>query len=288
MEKQNFIEKIINKLYSTVIILFLFIVALFFDVVYIQKVVLSKFTITVLRALNANIIFDFDDAIFIYKDMIHLLTNSACVIVSNSFLKNFASKYNRRVYKLISPVEIDGRPFQKKDNLITLGWIGSPETSKYLYQLIPVFKSLKEKFENLNIEFMGAEKNRYFELLNIKITEWSLEREKGYLQKVDIGIMPLIDDELSRGKAGYKLLQYMAAGIPCVASPVGINKEIVESGKNGFLANMPDEWLDKLSLLIRDTSLRQRFGQEGRRLSEEFYSYNVNVPRLIEVFQNIL
>lgn len=287
MKKQSFIAKIISKLYTMSIVLFLFILAPFFDAIYIQKVMLSKFTIMVLKVLNGNIIFDFDDAIFIYKDITHLLKNSVCVIVSNKYLKEFASRYNRRVYELISPVKVDSHYFQKNDNLITLGWLGSPETSKYLYQLIPVFKSLKEKFENLNIEFMGTDKNKYFESSDIKITEWSIEGEKKYLERINIGIMPLIDDEWSRSKCGYKLLQYMAMGIPCVASPVGINKEIIEDGLNGFLANTPDEWLDKLSLLIRDILLCQKLGKEGRRLAEELYSYKVNAPRLIEILQNI-
>jgi glycosyltransferase involved in cell wall biosynthesis len=287
MKKQNFISKIISKLYSAGKLILLFIMAPFFDVVYIQKVALSKFAIAVLRVLNSNIIFDFDDAIFIHKDVTHLLRSSACVIVSNKYLKSFVSGHNERVYELISPVKVDSRAPLKKDTFITLGWSGSPQTSKYLYPLISVFKILKEKFENLNIEFMGAEKNRCFKALDIKITQWSIEGEKEYLRRMDIGIMPLTDDRFSQAKAGYKLLQYMAVGIPGVASPVGINRDIIKNGRNGFLAQTPNEWVDKLSLLIENALLRKRLGQQGRILAEKLYSYRVNAPRLIEILKSV-
>lgn len=107
MKKQNFFEKVFSKLYSTIAIVSLFIFSPFFDVIYIQKVTLSKFTIMVLKALNDNIIFDFDDAIFIYKDITHLLENSTRVVVSNKYLKEFASRYNKRVYELVSPVTVN-------------------------------------------------------------------------------------------------------------------------------------------------------------------------------------
>ncbi len=289
MKKISFIEEIAAKLYSAVNVLLLFIIAPFFEIVYIQKVVLSKFSIRVLKALNSNIVFDFDDAIFLYQDIIHVLRNSVAVIVANKSLKEFASRYNNRVYELISPVEVkaDSQSFRKNGSLVTLGWIGAPQTARYLYQLIPVLQRLKEKFKNLNIEFMGVGQNKHFESLDIKIREWSIEREKEYLRSLDIGIMPLTDDGVSRAKAGYKLLQYMAVGIPCVASPVGINKEIIRDGSNGFLANTPAEWLDRLSLLITDAALRQTLGQEGRRLAEELYSYRVCSFRLMEILNKV-
>lgn len=288
MKKQNFVEKIVSKLYSMLMVLFLFIAAPFFDVIYIQKVILSRFSIKILKILNGNIVFDFDDSLFLYNDIGYLLKDFTCVIVSNKYLKEFASRYSRRVYELVTPVEVDGHHFQKDGDSVTLGWIGSPQTSKFLYQVVPIFKSLKERFKDLKIEFMGINKNKDFELLlGIKTTEWSLEEEKRFLERISIGIMPLLHDESSKGKCGYKLLQYMANGIPCVASPIGINKEIVKNGINGFLVDTPDEWLDKLSLLISNASLRQEMGQRGLELVEGLYSYRVTAPRLIEILRCI-
>ena len=107
------------------------------------------------------------------------------------------------------------------------------------------------------------------------------------LQDFDIGIMPLADDEWSRGKGGYKLLQYMAIGIPCVASPVGTNNRIILEGINGFLSSSEDEWMKKLSLLIENSDLRYRMGIAGRKIAEENYSLKVAVPKMARILRLI-
>jgi len=97
--------------------------------------------------------------------------------------------------------------------------------------------------------------------------------------------MPLLDDEWSKGKGGYKILQYMAMGIPCVASPVGVNKEIIKDGASGFLATTQDEWVEKLSSLIGDRALRLRMGREGREIAREQYSYEKNLSKLVSILE---
>jgi len=286
-ENKNFIAKVVNRIYSTGAVLAMLILAPFFDVVYIQKVALFKFTIMLLRALNKNIVFDFDDAVFIYQDITYMLQKAAGVVVSNRHLKRYASRYNKKVYELISPVEIGTSPFQGDDNSVTLGWIGSPAGVRYLSPLTLVFKSLKEKFQKLNIEFMGINRYGQLEPLSdiVKLAEWSLEGEKRFLGGINIGIMPLLDDEWSKGKGGYKILQYMAMGIPCVASPVGVNKEIIKDGASGFLATTQDEWVEKLSSLIGDRALRLRMGREGREIAREQYSYEKNLSKLVSILE---
>jgi len=289
MGDENIIEKIINKLYSGCVMLSLFMLAPFFNLVYIQKVYISKFSMKILRILNNKVTFDFDDAVYLYKNITYLLTTASAVIASNDYLKTIAFDYNNQTYKLITPVNVHNKQhLVKENNAVILGWIGSIGTSKYLNPLIPVFKKLTEKFKNLKIIFMGCSKNEGFELFGINVIDWSLEGEKKYLGEINIGIMPLEDDEWSRAKSGYKLLQYMAAAIPCVASPVGVNKEIVKNGVNGFLANTPDEWLDKLSALVVDASLRKKMGQEGLSLAETLYSYEVTSPKLIEILSSVI
>ena len=288
ISKQNIIEKLIGKLYSGVIVLVLFMLAPFFDIIYIQKVALSKFSATVLKALNSSIIFDLDDAIFIYQDITYLLRKSACVVTSNKYLEDFALKYNKRIYRLVTSVKVEGGFFERNGSSVTLGWLGSPDASKYLRELIPVLERLKENFAELYIEFVGIDKQIYFgEKLDIKKTKWSLGIEKEYLKRVSIGIMPLIDDEWTRGKSGYKLIQYMSMCIPCVAASIGINKEIIKDGVNGFLVNTPEEWFDRLTLLISDVSLRQKMGKEGFRLAKEMYSYNANAPKFIKILNEV-
>lgn len=284
LKKDTPLEYLFEILYKIYIIGKLFVLSKRYDVISVQKVILPKVIWNILKTLNENIIFDFDDAIYRYKDIAYLVRGAKAVIVSNRFLREFASRYNENVHELISPVTIPN-PTSHIPNpkTITLGWIGSPETSRYLYPLMPVFKELKQRFNNLKIEFMGSGKNKHFESLDIKISDWSIEGEKGCLENIDIGIMPLENDEWSRSKAGYKLLLYMSRGVPCVASPIGINNEIIKNNISGYLAETPEEWMEKLSLLIKDYPLRQRLGGEGLRTAEESYSYGVCAPKILEV-----
>ena len=264
-----------------------FVVSKRYDIIFVQKVMLPKILFRMLKALNKNIVFDFDDAIYLYKDIGYILKYAATVIVSHKEFEQFACKHNTNVHYLISPVDVNNRVLPRKKNFATLGWVGSPETSKYLSIILPVLKDLKDEFKNLNIEFMGAERNKSFENLGVKIAEWSVEKQDRFLNEIDIGIMPLEQNEWSSKKAGYKLLLYMSRGIPCVASPVGINTYLVTNGKNGYLAETTKEWFDRLSLMIKDSTLRERMGQEGRRLVERYYSYKVCGPKMLEILAGV-
>ena len=115
--------------------------------------------------------------------------------------------------------------------------------------------------------------------------EWSEATEVGELQRLSIGIMPVLDKPFQRGKCGYKLIQYMACGLPVVASPVGVNSEIVRPGLNGALADTPEEWLAALAQLADDPALRTRLGGEGRKRVEDRYSLQAQAPRLISILQ---
>lgn len=258
-----------------------------YDVIFVQKVILPKPVWDLLRALNRRIVFDFDDAIYLYKDITYLLKDAAVVLVSNRSLKEFASRYSKNVYELVSPVSIKKEASSKRETGVTLGWMGSPETSRYLYPLMPVFKELKEKFRNLKIEFTGSRKDKNFDSLNITMRDWSLEGEKAHFECANIGIMPLENDEWSRSKAGYKLLLYMSKGLPCVASPVGINNEIIKDGVSGYLAEAPEEWSKKLSMLIEDRALREKLGREALKKVEKFYSYEVCAPRMLNILTGL-
>ena len=109
---------------------------------------------------------------------------------------------------------------------------------------------------------------------------WSLARQDAAVAELDIGIMPLDENSpFTRGKCSYKLLQYMAAGVPCVASPVGMNAEVVESGENGFLASTPAEWSEAFERLASSTELRERLGRAGRRRIEASHTYPATADR---------
>lgn len=121
--------------------------------------------------------------------------------------------------------------------------------------------------------------------VEVESKRWSARSEVEDLKSFDVGVMPLPDDAWSRGKCGLKALQYM--GVPTVVSPVGVNTEIVDNGRNGFLASDAAEWVEKLSLLLSDEDLRARFAKEGRRTVEDRYSAKVQAPRVAEILQRV-
>ena len=113
------------------------------------------------------------------------------------------------------------------------------------------------------------------------------EAEAEWLGSIDIGIMPLEDDDWSRGKCAFKLLQYMAAGVPTVSSPVGMNAEVIVDGVNGLLAETESEWSEKLLALAEDADLRKKLGASGRRTVEEEYSLGVCLGRLEGILESV-
>ncbi|MCJ7646241.1 glycosyltransferase family 4 protein, partial [bacterium] len=121
--------------------------------------------------------------------------------------------------------------------------------------------------------------------LNIVWHRWQAKKELEELQSLDIGVMPLFDNQFTRGKCGFKALLCMACGIPVVVSPVGGNSEIITDGINGFLAATEDEWVGKLSRLIEDGDLRKKMGMRGRETVEEKYSIRMNIPKVIEALR---
>lgn len=168
----------------------------------------------------------------------------------------------------------DGRP-------LTVGWIGSPSTAAYLRLIEEALAAVQRRHDVAlrligagDIELQGVEAER---------VAWSEEEEVAQIASLDVGIMPLPDAPWERGKCGYKLIQYMACGLPVVASPVGVNRDIVRQGENGFLAETADEWAEALSALARDQGLRQRMGEQGRRQVAERYTLDVQAPRLREL-----
>jgi glycosyltransferase involved in cell wall biosynthesis len=117
--------------------------------------------------------------------------------------------------------------------------------------------------------------------------QWRADTEVEDLREVDVGLMPLSDDEWSQGKCGGKALQYMALGIPPIVSPVGVNARIVRDGVNGFHARTEDDWVDRIATLLRDCSLRRALGSEARRTIETSYSARIQVPRIARVFREV-
>jgi len=287
---KSFKQIILHKLYSTMQVVKLLFLAPFFNVVFVQKVLLPEPLQSLLKLLNRNLVFDFDDAIFIseiYQDnkfvqrFIAMLKISKCVLLENDFAYDFCAKYNRNITMITGPIDVNRYTLRNSgDNgKVVIGWIGSQDTVGYLLRLYPVLKRLALK-HNIIFEIIGA-RNVSIDCVEVTMKDWSLETEVGNLHDFDIGIMPLNDDNWSRGKGGYKLLQYMAIGIPCVASPIGVNQKIIREDVNGYLASDEENWERKLGILIEDRALRSRMGASGRQIAVNEYSFEANIDKFI-------
>lgn len=259
-----------------------------YSTVFIQRFFMTPWFLNRCKAKNKKVIFDFDDAIYISTvdqqaeaKTISMLEAADLVITSCPVLNDFSRKVNKNSKIITSPV--DGKkifPAFKKESAITIGWMGSEWTSKYLSVLEPVFNLLSQKYK-FRLLLVGANKLLKFNC-ETKHEEWRLESENRYLNEMDIGIMPLSDNEFEQAKGGFKLFQYMAAGKPILASPVGINKDIVLQGENGFLCATEADWYNSLSYLIENETERIKMGERGREVFEEKYSLDVCVVTLIE------
>lgn len=169
---------------------------------------------------------------------------------------------------------------------ITIGWIGSPSTSKYLNLVGEPLKELANRY-GLNCVAVGADPIQ-LRGTPFKAVDWSEDREAQLVSTFDIGIMPLEASQWELGKCAYKIIQYMAAGVPVVASPVGMNIEVIGRAQCGALAGSNEQWLVELERLIMDPQLRTAMGERGRAAVEEFYSVQAQAPRLAAMWRDVV
>ena len=256
------------------------------------------------KQTKAKLIFDFDDSIWLQDEnpnqsLFQKLKNPAktgkiisycdLTIAGNEYLANYAENHSDNIS--IIPTTIDLEEYTKvevkKDNRVCIGWSGSFSTIKHFESSLEALKVLKEKYKDqIYIKVIGDGKYENMEL-GIKGLPWIAATEVPDLCEIDIGIMPLPDDNWSKGKCGLKGLQYMALEIPTIMSPVGVNSDIIIDGKNGFLAGTVKEWVDKLSILIEDDNLRKEIGKAGRKTVEKDFSVEANKDKWLNVFKNL-
>lgn len=213
------------------------------------------------------------------------------VIVGNSYLADYARQYNPNVFVIPTTIDTDyyvPQKVEEKADRVCIGWTGSSTTLKHFSLAVPVLRKLREKYgERLTFRLISDELFEG-ELPGLENVRWNKDSEVKDLMAIDIGIMPLPDDAWSRGKCGFKGLQYMALGKPAVMSPVGVNTDIIDPGRNGFLANTPEEWEDVLSRLIENPSLRQKIGEEGRKTVVERFSFHSQKERYVQIYHDVI
>jgi len=255
---------------------------------------------------KARLVFDFDDAIWNHdvsdanrkfgwlKDpgkTSRIIEMSDLVIAGNQYLADYASKYNKNV--VIIPTTIDTQEYRSEkvnenQDKVVIGWSGSITTIRHFELAIPFLKKLREKYgDKLVIKVIG-DGNYKNNGLGIIGLPWKKEDELQELSTFDIGIMPIPDDDWSKGKCGLKGLQYMALEIATVMSPVGVNSDIINDGVNGFLASDVNEWVTKVSRLIDDAGLRKQLGRAARETVEKQYSVKSQQQVYLDTFNKLL
>lgn len=245
------------------------------------------------------VIVDFDDAIFHMYDrhrsrlVRRLLSNklrpllrlASTVTVGNDYLRHYVERFNPAVTVIPTVVDTDRYvPEERTDTRPpVVGWIGSPSTWRYMEEILSdILPTIRQAGASFRAVGAGPQAQRWTEIESIP---WTEATEIAEVQRMDIGVMPLPQEDWARGKCGYKLIQYMACGLPTIASPVGVNSTIVQQGKTGYLASTSDQWKTALQRLLDDYNLRRRLGQAGRDRVVDHYSLASQEARLLQTFE---
>jgi glycosyltransferase involved in cell wall biosynthesis len=277
------------------------------DVVVMQKLVLQPAFVRLVKRFAKHIIFDFDDAIYTPPDpqahdeqtrsfyrvrkerLNYTLQSVRRVIVGSHYLAAYARQHQPCVDIIPSSIDIEQYTVKRERTEafpITIGWIGSPENLADLKPIQQAMHKISERYHGTVVFKVVSSEPPTFDGTPIEFEQWSLEGEQKFLHSFDIGIMPLRDTERSRGRCAFKALQYMAIGLPVVASPVGTACEVVEHGITGFLADTPEAWEASLVQLIEDPHLRLRLGSAGRAKVQAQYSIQSNALLLEQSLRN--
>lgn len=261
-----------------------------FDVVYLQKKTPTRLFVYLLRRAAKRLVYDFDDAIYYRQNELsdptraidkrrrrrfqYIVKQCDHVIAGNRILSDEALKYTDHCSVVPSGVETEGVPhkdYSADPTVFSIGWVGTSVNLPYLAQLAPIFAALAKQhsiqvriISSASVELPGVD---------TVFVPWAIDTQEAEITKFDVGVMPLSDNPHARGKCAYKLLQYMAAGIPSVASDVGINREVLERGDCGLIANDTAGFQHALATLITDPALCRTFGENALIDVHKHYSY---------------
>jgi len=255
------------------------------------------------QVLGKPLILDLDDATFVsyvsptYGRFIAplkwfgktdaLIRWADAIIAGNQRIAQYVSDRGKPVTVLPTVVDTDiFTPKEEPTGLPTLGWIGSHSTFPFVKTILPVLEELG-KSHRFCLKLVGGTETVRLPHVEVVCHPWRLDREVEDFRSLDIGLYPMIADEWSVGKSGFKAIQYMAVGIPTVASAVGTVTEIVEDGVTGFLVRTPDEWLDRLARLLEDPALRRRMGLAARQRALERFSLPEQAARLRDLIMSV-
>lgn len=249
-----------------------------YDAVILQREMISTLS-TLEKYLPKPVFFDVDDAIFLYRNgnaARRISKLCSAVVCGNRYLGENFSKWNSNIYVIPTGVNTDIlRPNTRIENSKKIiGWIGVAKNYRYLKLIEPALSKILKKYPDVHLQIISNKYPEFLEHLKLQLDFqlWHPGIENKLLPQFTVGIMPLADSEWVKGKCAFKMLQYMAAGIPVVATPIGVNLELFLSGNIGLPASNNDEWVEALETLLNSADERRIIGLNGRRLVEEKYS----------------
>lgn len=265
----------------------------YYDIIFLQRKLLSFPYFLILRLLAKKIIYDFDDAIFLNKmgevSKSRLLRfslickKSDCIFAGNNYLKKNAKKYNKNIYMI--PTCLDTKKYIVKHNksnyFFDLVWIGSKSTSKYLIEIIPELEKANLKLKNLrilNISDVSLES----ELIPIKNIKWSEKSQYENIKSAHIGLAPLDKSNWSKGKCAFKVLQYASAGLPIISSNFGVNKTLIEDYNVGLLVKNKKDWLKNIEFIKNNKAAYKKFSINAYKMSR-LYDLEANYKKIKKI-----
>jgi len=273
--------------------------------VIVQRRLLAGWQRTLLRRATRRLLFDFDDAMFLrdsyaarglhdrrrLRRFAGMVRCADAVIAGNTFLAEQAAEWTDERSIQVIPTCVDperyplAEPSRQGDG-VELVWVGSSSTLRGLQAIAPLLEKIGRNVPGVRLKLLC---DRFLTLRHLPVlpVPWTEANEATEIARADIGISWLPDDAWSRGKCGLKVLQYLAAGLPVIANPVGVQIEMVRHGETGILARMPEQWIEAVRRLAEDVELRRRMGRAGRRLVETRYSVAVGAARWIRVLDRL-
>ena len=274
------------------------------DVVVVQKQLFGRATLKALMVANPRLVYDFDDALYAphgddatparlqSRELLdEVLARARLVIAGNDELGCYAMARARRVAVVPTVVDTElyraSRPRSRPDDSVVIGWIGTAANLGYLDSLRDTIRKIQREGP-VPTEFrVISSRPPDWPGVDVSFRRWTLERAIDDIADLDIGLMPLPDTPWTRGKCGAKALEYMALGVPSIASPVGVMPQILEHGRSGLLAGDPAQWRLHLDRLVADSSLRRQLGDAGRRRVADRYSVRATAPRLAALLESV-
>lgn len=251
------------------------------------------------RFLKRPRILDVDDAVWLRKPFGRFTVPDIAramdaVIAGNSYLAEYFGKYCKEVHIVPTAIDLDSYTLRsdsvdESSEKFVIGWTGSSSNFKYLDTIEEVLSRFIQEHDLAELMLIADRRweHRLLPPEKVRFIQWSVEDEVRVLHSMTVGLMPLVDDKWTRGKCAFKMLQYMAVGLPVIVSPVGVNRDILEKGDIGLSAGTDDEWYESLVSLYEDRTLGVKLGLAGRKVVEEFYNADIVARGLADIFKSL-